>query len=207
MANYDVVLYDLMNVYLGYAQNTLTTIDEDNLDIIKKTIIGNSPELITDKSKISELVYKFICDNIMHVIYKIIKIGDGYKASLFQTNIKRIENCIGYNFLNEEKVHIQLLKIFISLTHEKFQSKYQQEMIKHIILYINNIAINHLNNLFIVAIKHKQYGIIDKLKYHVDIEKFLDKTKLGKRKNINIILQTKGHKLFELLINEYNYDI
>ena len=209
-------LNDLIDVYLRYAKGTLTDIDKNNFDILSETMFSHLDSQTNEKLKINELVYTFINNNIANVIYRIIKLDNGYQAGLFQTNIKRIENCINYKILNDEKIHLQLFKIFIGLTHEKSQLECQKEMIKYIVLYTNDINVSHLNNLFSIAIKYKQYGIIDKLKYHVEIEKFIDKNKLeihkqkntnqNKNVNLNVILQAKGQKLIDLL-NEYNCDI
>ena len=199
--DYNVIeLYNLMIIYLGYARGTLNDNDNLNLDVISNVMIqiNDSGQLVVKDSKINNITYEFIKNNIVNVIYKIIKLNDERKSNLFKCNIKRIEKCIGYDILGEESIHIQLFKIHVSLITDKRELFYQSEMVKCIISYAIDKSICHLDNLFIFAIKCKQYGIIDKLKRHIEIDRFIDKTKT-KTKTPNDILKMKGHKLINLL--------
>lgn len=204
--NVDDLMF-LLNNYLEYAKDTFDDVDKNNFDHMNYYIKNQQD----NNEVINDYIYKFIIANISGVIYKLIIQGNSYKSNIFLSIVKRIEKHIGHNILDQEKIHMQLLKIFGSVSCEKDKIEFKNEMIMYITLY-SKAALNYqdtnkqeyLDKLFEIAIKYKQHGIIDKLKYHINIDKFIDINKNKKNMPTDVLLKSKGIKLSELFKNEYN---
>ncbi len=175
----------LLTGYLKLAQGTLTESDQIILEKINRS------------TNINNCIYELINNSIEYVIYKLITSTDNTKTILFSSIIKRIGNCIGYKIINQLNVHMKLLKIYNRFINRNISREYKTDVVKYIILYATNNKIEYLDKLFNIAIKYKNYGIIDKLKYFVTINNFINK---DTNSPINTILQMKGRKLFYLLV-------
>ena len=180
--------------------NELKVLLENYLKLLNSVISNNDQIILSNINKslnINEDIYNFITNSIESVVYKLIILNDYTKTILLSSIIKRIGNCIEYKIINQMNVHMKLLKLFNRFISRNIRYEYKTDVIDLIMLYASDNNIDHLNKLFNIGIKYKNYGIIDKLKYFVTINNFLIK---DTNSPMNSILQMKGRKLYYLLV-------
>lgn len=178
---------DLPSLLENFLKIVADGLNDDNK--AKFNSISDKVEKI-DINDISE----FMTGNMESVVYYLLK-TKSTKTVLFHSIIKRIGNYAKFDM--ENTIHSQLLKIYNNYTDTKNAAECKSEIIDYIASYAENNDIVYLNKLFNVAIKYKQYGTIDKLKYYVNLNGFIDETLYNPKYNI---LQMKGRKLFNMLI-------
>lgn len=184
--------------------NELKVLLDSYLKLSNRIILNNDQITASNISKslnINNEIYNFINNSIEYVVYNLIKSNDYTKTILLSSVIKRIGNRIGHKISNQMSVHMKLLKLYNRFISHNIRYEYKTDVLKLIILYANDNIIDYLNKLFNIGIKYKNYGIIDKLKYFVPINNFINKDITIP---INNILQMKGRKLCYLLVYNDN---
>jgi|688.fasta_scaffold526998_1 hypothetical protein len=191
-------LCDLLTNYFTCSVYEFTNDNIDNFDNIKSLLTNFINQKISlEPSIIITKVYDFINNTSPIVIYDIISNNDSYRANILLSNIRKIEICIDKELLDDNKLCIQMLKIYANLSIIKEKTDYKDIIIEQIILFAKTKDNKYIDKLFGLAIVHKQYGIIDKIKYHVEFEKFINRLKTNKPSKV--ILQTKAMKTINLL--------
>lgn len=150
---------------------------------------------LLDQELIVMLINDFLDENLSYLIYQLISIGNGYKLNIFYNNLKKMEALINKNILSHEKLHLQLMKIYLHIENDK---NVRNQLAKDFIIKFSKERNNeYIDEIFRFAISNNQFGIIDKLKYHVNIEKYIDKRK--EIKSVILLLQMRGNKLIKFL--------
>lgn len=181
-----------------YTASNIITI---NLDKICK----DSNEMVSYDDIYND-INEFFETNLCIVVYNKLVTHDPYRISLFHTNLKRIEKFINRNVLEYDKIHINLLKLYLTLTDEKNLSDDKKQVIDLILKYSDTKKQSYLDEMFNIGIKLNHAGILDKLKSHVDIDIFLNDCGITRRKSI--VLKTKGDKITKFLKQvEYKQNI
>jgi hypothetical protein len=142
---------------------------------------------------------EFINNTIIDITQNLIKERNITKIILFISIVRRIEKNLSIIFLDQNNIDLILLIIASKLE----TNKYKNDILDNIIKYINDKTKDNLNELFICSIKLKQYGIIDRIKYYVNIVDFVDSSK-----NVNFFLPSeivniKAIKLYNLFWDKY----
>ncbi|QKF94267.1 hypothetical protein QKU48_gp0809 [Fadolivirus algeromassiliense] len=171
--------------------------DDAKLIYLELNELGINPNEVRSYEEIYDKISEFINQNLDVIIYNKLLTNDPYRVSIFYTNIKRIEKIIDRSILEYDVIHIQLLKLYLTITDEHNLSVTKQKIVSLILDYAIDKDIKHINNIFSLGIELKHSGVLDKLKNHVDILLFLDES--NKDRNIKIILRTKGDKLLKFL--------
>lgn len=178
--------------------STLSHLFESYLTIINSTDKSLLNDITNTNNITIELgndIYDSINNNITNSIYTLLRSSNSTKTVLFYSLIRRIGNLINHNMTDQQTLPMQLLKVYNHYTDYKTNETYKNDIMKCIELYAADNNIGHLDILFNIAIKYKQLGTIDKLKNHITIDDFIDKSSHNQN-----ILQMKGRKLFDLLI-------
>lgn len=168
----------------------------DAITVTLNGICNNSNETISYDELYND-INKFFETNLCIVIYNKLITHDPYRISIFHTNLKRIEKFINRNVLEYDKIHINLLKLYLTLTDEKNLSDDKKQVIDLILKYSDTNKQLYLDEMFNIGIKLNHAGILDKLKSHVDIDIFLNDAGITRRKSI--VLKTKGDKITKFL--------
>lgn len=163
----------------------------------KIKIMNNQIDTQINDEELIEIFTNFYKENINYFIKVMIISNDQYKTSLFFKNVKRLSKLLNINILKDKDPYTQILKLYISIIEERNVPPYKENIRENIINFCNDPQQIFLNNIFVKAIQYEQYGIIDKLKNHVDINSFLNYEKI--KKPLHHILKMKGNKLIDYL--------
>lgn len=194
--NYTQIEVALLNLQ-GQCSEILSIEQNKNLEALIESVNKKNPVLFEN---LSIEIFLFLSIILEKIIYKTIQNENTMKLRIINTNIKRIDQSIGQNLLDDTKLYISINKLFISISESN--NPIRNDVINLIINYSKYKKKEDLDEIFLIGIKNSYIPIIDRLRNFVEIMKFV-KQDHNIPKNKSVLKRTRGLKLIEYLDPEY----
>jgi hypothetical protein len=140
-------------------------------------------------------IHEYCTQTIKTVAVSLVVDDNLYKLRIYLSNIKKIEKLIDNKILDENNLEVALIQVFVHLLEKKDNVEHIIEIPNMIIKYFKNTDKFILEKIFNIAVSHKLLGIVNKLKTHVDLNKFV-----GDNIKVDQIIKTNSTKLFDYLV-------
>lgn len=169
---------------------------ESFINLTKSYITVDEKIVKFDKETNVQDIYNFCISTIKSVGISMIVHEDYYKLRIYLSNLKKIENFINMEILDDKNLNISLMQMISRNSEKKGLPSYVLETNHLTVLYFKTNDVQLLNNIFNIAIKNKLHHIINKLKIHVDLNLFTNH-----KCDIDQILKTNSAKILDYLCN------
>ena len=196
MKNYDILEISLLNLQ-NQCLHIFNETENQLMDKLLSNVVDKNPVLF---EVVCMNVFLFLSEKLEKIIYQTIKDKNTMRLRIIISNIKKINSSIGQNIMDENKLYVNLARLFI-LTNDSNYS-FKEDLINKIVDYSTDNNDSYLDDIFVIGIKNKYVPIIDRLKKYIDIDKFV-KDDTFEKKNRSVLLKTRGSKLIGYLNDEY----
>lgn len=161
----------------------------------KKEVNDLSKKLNTlQAEKKYEEIERYIKLHLEDIGYKIMAKDNAYKASHLMTNLKRWSKISRYDVCEENNRLYTLLRIYL-LQYDK--KTLDSGIVPKIVQYSESWDDDLIDDIMVISIQKRYYGIIDMLKNIINIERFMEEESVQKYRKMTSPRSMKIIHLFK----------